>query len=75
MKIVRVPKTPKGTTVVHLILSGGSRGRILAVLCVRGPMSGFTEQREYETVEQAEEAAIATAKQRSAVLLIVENRT
>jgi len=38
-------------------------------------MSGFTEEREYETVEQAEEAAIATAKQRGADLLLVEDRT
>lgn len=38
-------------------------------------MSGFMEERDHETVAQAEDWAIEGAKQRPASVLIIEDRT
>lgn len=75
MEIFRVPKDQSDATVARLILSKGHNGHIRTVFKVEGPMAGFMEQRDYETVEQAENAAIVTARQRNASILIIEDHT
>lgn len=75
MQIIRIPKTPTGATVARLKLSRGSQGRVQASFEIESRMSASMEQREYESAEEAEGAAIAYAEQRRAVCLIIEDDT
>jgi hypothetical protein len=75
MQIIRIPKNPTGATLARLKLSKGSPGRIQASFKVESRMSASMEQREYESVEEAEDAAVAYAERRGAVCLIIEDDT
>jgi hypothetical protein len=75
MQIIRIPKDLAGATVARLKLSKGSPGRIEASFKLEGRASGFMEQREYKSAEEAEGAAVAYAGQRGAVCLIIEDDT
>ena len=75
MEILRVPKHPGNATVAHLTLLKAHGGRIRAHLKIEGSMSGFMEDRDHETVAQAEDWAIKGAEQRRASVLIIEDRT
>lgn len=75
MEIVRVPKHPSNVTVARVTLLQAYGGRIRASLKVESPMSGFMEDREHETVAQAEDWAIDGAEQRRASVLIIEDCT
>jgi hypothetical protein len=75
MQIIRIPKSPTGAAVARLVMTSGSNGRVNAIFKVDGPMSGSTEQSEHESIEQAESAAVAYAKQRGAICLVIENCT
>jgi hypothetical protein len=75
MQIIRIPKNPTGATLARLKLSKGSPGRIQSSFRIEGRASGFMEQREYESAEDAVDAAVAYAEQRRAVCLIIEDDT
>ena len=75
MEILRVQKHPANATVARLMLSQAHGGRVRANLKIEGPMSGLIEDRDHETVAQAEDWAIEGAEQRRASVLIVEDRT
>lgn len=72
MEIIRIPK---GATVAHLRLSRAWNGHIESVFMLQGAMSGFAEIGEYQTIRLAEEAALSLAEQRSAAILIIEDKT
>jgi hypothetical protein len=73
MEIFRVPKHPGNPTVARLTLSQGHGGRVRAIVKIEGPMSGFMEDRDHETVAKAENWAITVAEQQRASVLIVED--
>lgn len=75
MKILRVPKNPGNATVARLTLSQARGGRIRANLKIEGPMSGFMEDRDHETVAQAEDWAIQGAERQRANVLVIEDRS
>jgi hypothetical protein len=75
MEILRVPKHSRNATVARLMLLQAHGGRIRAIVAIEGPMSGSSEDRDHDTVSQAEGWAIATAEQRRASVLIIEDRT
>lgn len=75
MEILRVPKRPGNTTVARLTLIQAHGDRVRAHLKIEGPMSGSMEDRDVETVAQAEDWAIQVAEQRRADVLIIEDRT
>ena len=75
MEILRLPKHPGNETVARLTLSQAHDGRFRANLKIEGPMSRFMEDRDHETVVQAEDWAIEGAEQRRASALIIEDRT
>lgn len=75
MEILRVPKRSGNAPVARLMLLQAHGGRIRAVVKVEGPMSGLMEERDHDTISQAENWAIATAEQRRASVLIIEDRT
>ncbi|PTQ58631.1 hypothetical protein C8J26_3498 [Sphingomonas aurantiaca] len=75
MEILRVPKYPANATVARLMLSQAHSGRVRANLKIEGSMSGLMEDRDHETVAQAEDWAIEGAEQRRASVLIIEDRT
>jgi hypothetical protein len=75
MEILRVPKHSGSATVARLTILQALDGRVRANLKVQGSMSGFMEDRDHETVAQAEDWAIKGAEQRRASVLIIEDRT
>jgi hypothetical protein len=75
MEIFRAPKHPGNATVARLTLSQGHGGRVRAIVRIEGPMSGFMEDRDHETVAKAETWAITVAEQQRASVLIVEDRS
>ncbi|VXD07824.1 conserved hypothetical protein [Sphingomonas sp. T1] len=75
MEILRLPKQPRNATVARLTLLQAQGGRVRANLKIEGSMSGSMEDRDHETVAQAEHWAIDGAEQRRASVLIVEDRT
>jgi hypothetical protein len=72
MEIIRLPKN---ATMARMTMSKSSNGWIRGVFVSQGPMSGFAEDAEYETLEKAEKAAAALAQQRNAAYLIIEDCT
>jgi len=75
MEILRVPKHPGNATVARLTLFQAHGGRVRANLKIEGPMSRFMEDRDHETVAQAEDWAIEGAEQQRVSVLIIEDRT
>jgi len=75
MEILRIPKQPGNATVARLTLVQAHGGRVRAQLKIEGPMSGSVEDRDHETVAQAEEWATAAAERRNAEVLIIEDRS
>ncbi len=75
MEIFRVPKHPGNPNVARLTLSQGHGGRVRAIVRIEGPMSGFMEDRDHETVAKAENWAITLAEQQRASVLIIEDRS
>ena len=75
MEILRVLKHPANTTVARLTLLQAHGGRVRANLKIEGPMSGFMEDRDHETVAEAEDWAIEGAELRRASVLIIEDHT
>ncbi len=75
MEIIRIPKHSGNATVARLMLSRVHGGRIRSIMKIDGPMSGTMENRDHDTVSQAEDWAIAAAEQRRASVLIIEDCT
>lgn len=75
MEIFRVPKHPGNAAVARVTLLQAHGGRIRASLKVEGPMSGFMEEHDHETIFQAENWVIEKSEQQRASVLIIEDRS